>query len=131
VTVTSATDAWAAGYTVDGQGRRTPFFEHWNGSAWSVVSAPAVSGGSVESVAADSPTDAWAAGAFSMSSGSPGTAILAHWDGSSWTPVPTPIPGDAMAVAGAPNRTGWVVGNTVDLSTESTSGNFALHLQCC
>jgi hypothetical protein len=41
VSASSASDAWAVGFTLpSGYRVRQPLYEHWNGSAWSVVSGP-------------------------------------------------------------------------------------------
>ncbi len=40
VTATSATNAWAVGWSyVSGSGCRKPLIEHWNGSSWKLQSA--------------------------------------------------------------------------------------------
>jgi hypothetical protein len=74
----SPSDIWAAGTaSTEGVERRkvAPVLEHFNGTSWSNVTVP-VNGG-VTSVAAISPTDAWA-----IDGGS-----LIQWNGSTWTVV--------------------------------------------
>jgi len=66
VSASSATDARAVGFTLpSGYRVRQPLSEHWNGSAWSVVSGP---GGGLNGVAE------WAAGI----NGSDQALVLSH-----------------------------------------------------
>jgi hypothetical protein len=76
VTATSASDAWAVGYT------RTGFktlIVHWNGARWTQVPSPTPGSSSqLFGVDATSTRNAWAVG-------SDGTAtILQHWNGTTW-----------------------------------------------
>jgi len=94
VAVRSSSDAWAVGqFTApdqddDGLNMLT---EHWNGSRWSQVGAPAVlhQDESLLAVSASSAGDAWAVG-FTKTVGAAGRFPLAlHWNGSAWAIVPT------------------------------------------
>lgn len=91
ISVDTASDIWAVGTTT---GTSTasgyqPLIEHWNGTAWSLSSSPAVSG-RLASVAAISPEDAWAVGFYA---GKNGTQTLAeHWNGAQWSIVSSPSP---------------------------------------
>ena len=83
-------DVWAVGSTTTGNiaGTRIPLIEHWDGTAWSMVSHPSWTGGngaSLAGVAAVSSTDVWAAGAGT-------SAIVGHWDGTSWSDASPPVP---------------------------------------
>jgi len=98
VTALGPKDAWAVG----GVGS-TALILHWNGSRWSRVGAP--HGTRLYSIAAQSKTNAWAAGEGS----------LLHWNGSSWDsqswPKPTGAYLTAVAVsAGTSGWTAWTVG---------------------
>jgi hypothetical protein len=93
--VRGAADAWAVGHftapdqDADGLNMLT---EHWNGSTWSQVGAPAVrhQDESLLAVSASSSLDAWAVG-FTKTVGAAGRfPLAAHWDGIAWTIVPTP-----------------------------------------
>jgi hypothetical protein len=79
VTAVSPTDAWAVGYYSRG-GDHT-IIEHWNGRAWHAVQSPDPAGSSgfndLNSVAAASASDAWAAGGAI-------SAIALHWNGHAW-----------------------------------------------
>lgn len=90
----SANDVWAVGTTVNAgepRGSRHPLALHWNGSSWASVSIPNPPSGSaiLRSVAAISPTDAWAVGSQSGYS----TPVAYHWNGSVWSVVATPTVG--------------------------------------
>jgi len=75
-----------------------PFFEHWNGTAWSVV--PAViptgsTGASITRVSCTSATFCMAVGDQAVSSGS--APLVEQWNGTAWSVVTTPnlaTPGD-------------------------------------
>jgi len=77
-----------------------PFTEHWNGSKWSVVSAPdlGLSAGP-NSVAALASNDVWAVGSSSKG------ALTEHWNGSSWSVISDPAGSSAAlnGVAQIPN----------------------------
>jgi hypothetical protein len=79
VTIVPDGSAWAVGGAVCmGQGLMT-VTEHWDGRAWTLVPSPA--SGTLTSVAAASPSSAWAVGSWSGNS----TAVIEHWDGTAWT----------------------------------------------
>ena len=89
-----------------------PFAEHWDGTAWSLVSVPraavdptnvaaveaearngAILDGAFNAVHAVSSTDVWAVGGFSwqsFTSPRPDATLVDHWDGSSWTNIAAP-----------------------------------------
>ncbi|HEX9989266.1 MAG TPA: S-layer homology domain-containing protein [Chloroflexia bacterium] len=79
VEAVSANDMWAVGASgID------TLIEHWDGSAWSIVSSPNV--GPLRGVSAASATDIWAVGGIEEQSQ---TRVL-HWNGSIWSVVPSP-----------------------------------------
>src|SRR5205823_15016220 len=86
VTVVSATEAWAAGESLDRDfSNIKPLFEHWNGTAWSIVPSPSLGGdGSIGDIAAVATDDVWAVGR------GPAGVLVEHWDGTSWAIVPAP-----------------------------------------
>ena len=120
VAVRSATDAWAVGHFTapdqddDGLNMLT---EHWNGSTWTQVGAPAVlhRDESLLAVSASPASDAWAV-VFTKTVGAAGrNPLAAHWNGRSWAIVPTPtLTGGAKStlngvVALSPTNA-WAVG---------------------
>ena len=84
------TDVWAVGYYLAAPATNTPqltLIEHWNGTAWSIVSSPNGASGDTEllNVSADSATDAWAVG-FTTASGVAQTLTM-HLVTGAWTIV--------------------------------------------
>jgi hypothetical protein len=90
VAATSASDVWAVGQTANTGGGTQPLIEHFNGTGWSSVPAPAVtSNDELLAVAALSPTNAWAVGTSNFAS-----TLIEHWNGSTWSVVTGPgLPG--------------------------------------
>jgi hypothetical protein len=64
VSASSASDAWAVGFTLpSGYRVRQPLYEHWNGSAWSIVPSPTPGAyPTLNAVAARSASDVYAVG---------------------------------------------------------------------
>jgi uncharacterized repeat protein (TIGR01451 family) len=83
-------DVWAVGQQ---------FTEHWDGTAWSVVSSPNI--GTLTSVAGTSSSDVWA----TSSSGQ-----VERWNGASWTVQNTPIPGTVVGASSSTNV--WIAGRS-------------------
>jgi hypothetical protein len=73
VAASSTTDAWAVGVELDGR-LTNSLYEHWNGTAWSVVSGP--NEGKIRAVLDFSPTNAWA---FANN------LTVLHWNGTAWS----------------------------------------------
>lgn len=114
VAATSTCNAWAVGYYMSAAVEKT-LIEHWNGKAWKVQKSPDPSTSSYNelySVAADSPSDAWAVGEYKQ--GSVYKALLEHWNGKSWKvqKIPTPSTGDneLFGVAATSPSDAWAVG---------------------
>jgi hypothetical protein len=79
---TAANDVWAVGSADVGKPYPQSLIEHWDGSTWSLSSSAGANlhgDGNLYGVAAITPTDAWAVGAY-----------IAHWDGASWSVTPQP-----------------------------------------
>jgi hypothetical protein len=107
VSASSATDAWAVGGEKIGRHSSLTLFEHWNGKAWSVDTADAVSGG-MGAVLDLGPTNAYAVGHANGS-------LLERWNGTSWGPVTLPdsgfaTPGGLQTISGTSASDIWLVG---------------------
>jgi hypothetical protein len=104
VAATSATDAWAVGFT--GQG---PLVLHWNGTAWTRTQLPAALARrvvAVDTVAATSAANAWAVIRFRTHD------RLMHWNGSQWGQVVIPDLGlhyGISSLAATSARNFWAV----------------------
>jgi hypothetical protein len=95
ISVVSPTDIWAVGQ----QGNPnqltdagdSPFIEHWDGSAWTIVPSPPGSTPSyLEGVGGDGATDAWAVGYQTEAGTSRLGPLVEHWDGTAWSAVSLP-----------------------------------------
>jgi hypothetical protein len=85
VTCISSSDCWAAGDYLG------TLLEHWNGTAWSIVSSPNISlsqNNYLNSVTCVSSTDCWAVGDYY--NGSTYQTLIEQWDGNSWLIVTSP-----------------------------------------
>ncbi|HKR71286.1 MAG TPA: hypothetical protein VJT16_20810 [Streptosporangiaceae bacterium] len=107
VAASSATDAWAVGFT-----GRGPLVLHWNGTAWTRTQLPATLEHrvmAVDAVAATSAVNAWAVIRFRTGS----SPRLMHWNGSQWGDVVMPDIGmryGLYGVAATSARNVWAVG---------------------
>jgi hypothetical protein len=91
VSAVSFSDAWAVGdFQFSSTEDQTDTLAlHWNGASWSRVATPnpgGLSGSALGGVSTLSPSDAWAVGAFTGSSGASVTLLL-HWNGQEWSRV--------------------------------------------
>ena len=117
VSCVTASDCWAVGDTRSAGDYSSPLAEHWDGSAWSIASAPEPDGvlnAELTGVACASSTDCVASGAYSVTGGNSFPFTL-HWDGASWSLLTTPIPageqfGGLRGVACAGAGDCWAVG---------------------
>jgi hypothetical protein len=123
----SATDVWAVGHTTVevGEGSGT-LIEHWNGTAWTVVTSPQLSDtgtGYLTGVAAVGSGDIWAVGR----DGRHPTPVIENWNGSAWTTVSQPVSGFDSALNSVTVVSGsdvWAVGeqNLNQTVTEQWNG---------
>jgi hypothetical protein len=121
VGASSASDAWAVGFTKTvGAAGRNPLAVHWNGSSWTIVPTPTLTGGAkstLNGVAALSPTNAWAVG-----KGRNGAALAEHWNGSTWSIVRSRNATSSnllTGVAAVAANDVWAVGYTI--TTDGTN----------
>jgi subtilase family serine protease len=86
------------------------FMEHWNGSAWQMVSFPGQDGTKVSAISGTGANDLWVVG--QTLSDSAGVAL--HWDGSTWTSVAIQQPTDGIVslngVSASSPDSVWAVG---------------------
>jgi hypothetical protein len=118
VAATSASNAWAVGYTGPANAIRTVIL-HWNGTKWQRVPSPSPGLEPVlDGVAVVSARNAWAVGvSYKKGSGSTmiGENLILHWNGTQWSQVSSPSLGTAsslLAVAATSAGNAWAVGNT-------------------
>ena len=85
VTCVTGSDCWAVGAEQpDGAQAPVTMAEHWNGSVWSVVPTPDVSGYLLSVTCADS-TNCWAVGTSLDSKQNALHGIIYQWNGSQWS----------------------------------------------
>lgn len=106
-------DVWAFGYYFDTTANAyLTLTLHWNGSSWSVVPSPDVSGANnfLRGGGALRSTNVWAVG-YAQGTGSP-AALAEHWNGALWSVVPTPSIGYSIFNSFVPvtNRSSWAIG---------------------
>jgi hypothetical protein len=110
VAAVSASNAWAVGVYSDHY-KDYALIQHWDGSAWNIVTSPdrpALSI-SLSAVCAISARDLWAVGKFTKN-GTNFQPLILHGDGSSWTVVPVPGQGELYGVSGVGANDVWAVG---------------------
>jgi hypothetical protein len=104
-------DVWAVGLAVALDASHKGLIEHWDGSAWTLVSSPQPGGHNVlNGVDALSSADAWAVGS------SDGAPLAEHWDGALWSVVTVsgPTAGELEGVDAIASGDGWAVGDFTD-----------------
>jgi hypothetical protein len=93
VSCANSSDCWAVGTSLAGNGNPSaPLTELWDGTSWSVVPTPDVTGAAgaiLRSVSCVSASDCWAVGETTDDTGTALGSIALHWDGTSWTAVAT------------------------------------------
>jgi hypothetical protein len=109
----SSSDVWAVGDTGNASsGTDRSLIEHWNGSAWSVVSSPdPYYSQDLYGVAAVSASDAWAVGNWFNYSPYGSGALIEHWNGTRWSAVQNPATTGLYAVSALASNDVWAVGN--------------------
>lgn len=86
----SSRDVWAVGGAFNpSTGANQILIEHWDGTAWSIVSAPAPFGQSptLSDVTALSANNVWAVGGETDPSTGAGRTFFEHWSGTTWSVV--------------------------------------------
>jgi hypothetical protein len=122
VAASSAKKLWAVGTYVNQSGMNQTLIEQWSGTSWSVVASPNVAGSTSDvltSVTASSPSNAWAVGSYTNSSGITQT-LIEQWNGTSWSIISSPNAGSGnnvlTSVASSTSKNAWAVGNYTNSS---------------
>jgi hypothetical protein len=103
LTAVSPSDIWAVGWqgSSNSYTNTIPLVEHFDGSAWQLVTAP-VPGGSgtsvyPEAISGTGPGDIWMAGVVSPNGiggvGTGSTSFVEHWNGAAWSLATASLPG--------------------------------------
>ncbi|BCJ45987.1 hypothetical protein GCM10010168_49350 [Actinoplanes ianthinogenes] len=118
VKAVATNDAWAVGWYYDSSLHGEALILHWNGTAWTQVTAPdpGTSGNTLESVAGTAANDLWAVGYYS-NTGEKGVLahpLAAHWNGTAWTETELPASGTGTFLHGVTALSAndvWAVGS--------------------
>ncbi len=117
VTAIASNNIWAIGDTPDGvRSGSVTLIEHWNGTAWTIVSSPNVGtlGSYLRGVAAKSSTTIWTVGSSDQQYGDPSRTLTERWNSNAWQITSSPSPdsgGNVLeGVAAISNGTAWAVG---------------------
>src|SRR6266705_1078081 len=116
VAAASAADVWAVGNTTTDAGAIQTLIEHWDGTAWSLVTSPDPSlGGSLLNGVTARPGDAWAVGYFSSKNANALQTLILHWNGTLWRVTRSPNAGTGqnnflVDVASLSATDAWTVG---------------------
>src|SRR5207249_6391858 len=126
VTCSSASDCWAVGGYWDDANVSHTLTEHWNGTAWSIVTSPNTSvteSNRLFGVTCNSASDCWAVGnTFFTNPGGDSViqTLVEHWNGAAWSIVTspnhtTPTPYDSLyGVTCTSASDCWAVGDYFD-----------------
>ena len=139
VTAISANNAWAVGngfnnvHDTSASVANKAVIEHWNGTAWSIVTSPA---GliSVNRISAASATDIWASAEAPQQTigGIPvPVARTLHWNGTAWSMMPGPTGSDpnteVTGLSALPSGEAWAAGATFSATGAATTAFIAHH----
>jgi hypothetical protein len=125
ISAVAPNDVWAAGFYVNASLVYQTLAEHWDGTAWSIVTTPNVGPGNnlFTAVTAVGPGDVWAVGYYRPGTSGPATPLTEHWNGNGWTVVATPMPPSSTtylySVAPDPSGDVFAVGISIDLPVTS------------
>jgi hypothetical protein len=114
----SASDVWAVGEQFFNKASYGALIEHYNGSAWSLVSAPAPTyKGYLSGVTSLSPSNAWAVGG--TYNDGPEGPLVEHYNGTAWTITPTAsVPGGILTAVTAVSASDiWAIGYAPNAGT--------------
>jgi N-acetylneuraminic acid mutarotase len=93
VTCVSLADCWAVGSSTFSTTPNQTLTEHWNGTAWSIVSSANSSpsqNNTLSGVTCNSTSDCWAVGEYFVTSNPQHyETLIEHWNGGAWSTVPS------------------------------------------
>lgn len=112
-------DVWTVGYYYNSSGNQAQLIEHWDGSAWTIISGAPLNTttSNLDGIAVISGTDIWVVGSYDYG------ALTEHWDGSNWSQVDIlNTIGDSGSLSGVATSAGsvWAAGNYYTSSGTAT-----------
>lgn len=108
----AANDIWAAGTT---SGNNPILLQHWNGTAWSLATAPDIGIGTnaltISALVMPAANEAWIAGYYGLYGSE--TPFVLRWNGLTWSSValPSGATGRLDSISGTSATDMWVVGS--------------------
>jgi hypothetical protein len=133
VSADSAADAWATGYNASGK----TLILHHTSAGWARVTSPNPGTGvnttwPVLTVSALSPTEVWAAGAYSTTGTTPNKLLILRGTGTTWKQMPAASPAGVnsntlSAVSANSATSAWAVGEYQIPTALGVSGTLILH----
>jgi hypothetical protein len=93
VSCASVSDCWTIGNFYNDNGIAQPLVEHWDGTAWSVVSSEGrgiPQNNFLSGITCTSMSDCWTVGYYIPANGTFHRTLIEHWDGLSWTLINSP-----------------------------------------
>jgi hypothetical protein len=114
VGASSTDDVWAVGVYDSPSAQVIALIEHWDGTAWSLVSPPPLMAvNELLGVSTLDSADAWAVGVTIREPTTAYRPLALHWDGTAWTAQAAPNPGNANfnAVTQIAATDVWAVGS--------------------
>jgi len=125
LTAVSPSDIWAIGWQGSNSYTDTiPLVEHFDGTAWHLVTAPAPGGSGTSvypaAISGTGPDDVWMAGTVSPNGvggiGNGSTSFVEHWNGTAWSVATTSLP------TGAIGRNSLYAASPTDVWATQTTG---------
>ncbi len=129
ITAGTSGDVWAVGgFVATSTSHAEALTEHYNGTSWSVVTAPdgPTNSNILYSISANSATDIWAVGISGgyVSTTYTNRAVIEHWNGAAWTLVTSSHPtthGDQLtSVKAVAANDVWAVGGSSNATNSQT-----------
>jgi hypothetical protein len=112
VSCATAASCTAVGYSYGSSGGSSTLVEQWNGTSWSIQTAPSPTGAMLDEVSCFSTTSCTAIGRDEPSSGT-FLPLAEHWNGTSWSIQPVPAPSGAKG--------GYLAGVSCSSATSCTA----------
>lgn len=117
VVALNTNNVWAVGSTNNTGGYSQTLIEHWNGSAWSIVSSPNIGteSNNLTGITAVSKNDLWTVGSYTDADMGLSETLIEQWNGATWSVVASPNPGVGMnyltSVSAVSANKIWAVGS--------------------
>jgi hypothetical protein len=127
--VISSTNIWAVGGSGDnaspyGGTPSQTLIEHWNGSAWKLVSSPSPgTNGDLTGVTESGTSNVWAAGLDTPSGATQPQTLTMNWNGTQWTTVASPNQGSPSVLSDVSTTPGAAIAQAVGYSGLTGSFN--------